>query len=101
MLLPLVILVELGVGLLVLIGWQTRLVALALAGFTILSTLIFHSNFADQGQSIHFMKNLAIAGGFLVLLANGAGSWSVDSRWHAPDRTDSGRGPDRSAPLQT
>ena len=79
-LLPLVILVELGGGILIAIGWQTRLVAIALAGFTILAAILFHANFGDRNQAIHFMKNMAIAGGFLTLFANGAGGWSVDGR---------------------
>lgn len=79
-LLPLVIAVELGGGLLIAIGWQTRIVAFLLAGFTALSALLFHNNFADRNQMIHFMKNVAITGGFLLLVANGAGAWSVDGR---------------------
>lgn len=79
-LLPIVIGVELLGALLIAIGWQTRLVAFLLAGFTVLSALLFHNNFADRNQMIHFMKNLAIAGGFLMLVANGAGTWSVDGR---------------------
>ena len=79
-LLPVVIGVELLGGLLIAIGWQTRLVAFLLAGFTVLSALMFHNNFGDRNQMIHFMKNLAIAGGFLMLVANGAGAWSVDLR---------------------
>lgn len=78
--LPLVIIVEVLGGLLIAIGWQTRLVALLLAGFTIVSALLFHNNFGDRNQMIHFMKNLAIAGGFLMLVANGAGAWSMDGR---------------------
>ena len=74
------ILVELGGGLLIAVGYQTRIVALILAGFTLLTGLIFHHNFVDQNQMIHFMKNLAIAGGFLSLVVNGAGAWSVDGR---------------------
>jgi putative oxidoreductase len=80
LLLPLVIAVELGAGLLVAIGYQTRLAAIALAGFTLLSALLFHFNFGDRMQAIQFMKNVSIAGGFLMLFANGAGSWSVDGR---------------------
>jgi len=80
MLLPLVILLELGGGLAVLIGFQTRLVAVALAGFSIVAGAIFHSNFADQMQMILFMKNLAMAGGFLLLANAGAGAWSVDAK---------------------
>jgi putative oxidoreductase len=78
LLLPLVIAVELGAGLLVAIGYQTRLAALALAGFSILSALLFHFNFGDRMQATQFMKNVSIAGGFLMLFAAGAGSWSVD-----------------------
>ena len=76
----LVILTELGGGILIAIGYQTRLVAFLMAGFTILSALIFHFNFGDQMQTINFMKNVAIAGGFLSLVANGAGAWSLDRR---------------------
>ena len=82
-LLPLVILLELGGGLSVLLGWQTRISAFLLAGFCIVSALIFHANFGDQMQSILFMKNLAMAGGFLFLVADGAGVWSLDARRQA------------------
>jgi len=84
-LLPLVILLELGGGLTVLLGWQTRISALLLAGFCIVSALIFHANFGDQMQSILFMKNLAMAGGFLFLVAGGAGAWSLDA-WRRANR---------------
>ncbi|MCX8503036.1 MAG: DoxX family protein [Alphaproteobacteria bacterium] len=76
----LVILTELGGGILIAIGYQTRIVAFLMAGFTILSALVFHFNFGDQMQMINFMKNIAIAGGFLSLVANGAGAWSLDGR---------------------
>ncbi len=79
-LLPLVIAFEIGAGLAVLVGWQTRIAAFLLAGFCLVSAVIFHSNFGDQMQSILFMKNLAIAGGFLFLVANGPGTLSVDAR---------------------
>jgi putative oxidoreductase len=82
-LLPLVILLELGGGLTVLLGWQTRISAFLLAGFCIVSALIFHANFGDQMQSILFMKNMAMAGGFLFLVAGGAGAWSLDARRQA------------------
>lgn len=74
------ILLELGGGILILIGFQTRIVALLLAGFCVLSGALFHNNFADQMQAINFLKNLAIAGGFLSLVLNGAGGWSLDNR---------------------
>lgn len=77
-LLPLVIATELLGGLLILFGWKTRYAALALFGFTIVATLLFHSNWAQPMQQMIFMKNLGIAGGFLVLFASGAGRWSID-----------------------
>lgn len=79
-LLPLVITLELGGGLALIAGWQARWVAYALAGFSIVSALIFHNNLADQMQMIMFMKNLAIAGGMLLLAEHGAGSFSIDNR---------------------
>jgi putative oxidoreductase len=82
-LLPVVILLELGGGLAVLLGWQTRISAFLLAGFCIVSALIFHANFGDQMQSINIMKNMAMAGGFLFLVAGGAGAWSLDARHQA------------------
>lgn len=71
---------ELGVGLLLLIGYQTKLAALALAAFTIVAGLLFHNNFADQIQTIMFLKNLAITGGLLQIYAFGAGALSIDER---------------------
>lgn len=79
-LLPLVILLEVGGGLALLLGWQTRIAAFLLAGFSIVSAVIFHANFADQMQSILFMKNVAIAGGLLFLVAGAAQGWSIDGR---------------------
>ncbi|MGD9867471.1 MAG: DoxX family protein [Hyphomicrobiales bacterium] len=80
LLLPLVILTELGGGLAVLAGWQTRWAALALAGFTLLAALLFHFDFGDRTQSIQFMKNVGLAGGFLLLAAAGPGALSLDRR---------------------
>ena len=80
--LPLVILLEIGAGLAVLLGWRTRIAAFLLAGFSVLSALIFHANFDDQLQSILFMKNLAMAGGFLFLVAGETHAWSMDARLH-------------------
>ena len=77
---PLVIAAELGGGLLILIGFQTRLIALFMALFTLAAGVLFHYKPADSMQMVHFMKNLAITGGFLMLAAHGAGAWSLDGR---------------------
>ena len=79
LLLPAVIALELGGGLMIAAGWQTRLAAAALAVFCILAAILFHGNLADRSQFLHFEKNLAIAGGLLVLVVAGAGRWSVDA----------------------
>ncbi len=72
--------VELGGGILLLIGWQARAVAAVLALFCIVTAVVFHSDFADRNMMIHFMKNLAIAGGMLQVTAFGAGALSLDGR---------------------
>ena len=83
-LLPLVIALEVGGALALIVGWQTRLAALALAGFSLVAAVIFHANFADQMQMIMFMKNVAIAGGLVLLAAQGAqDTISVDKRLRA------------------
>ena len=74
------ILFEVAAGLAIIAGFQTRLVALALASFTLLLALIFHNQLGDQMQFILFMKNVAIAGGLLFLVRNGAGDLSLDNR---------------------
>ena len=79
-LLPLVIVTELGGGLLIVFGLFTRYAAIALAGFSILAGVLFHAGSPDHMQQIMFMKNLSIAGGFLFLAANGAGRFSLDQR---------------------
>ena len=79
-LLPLVILVEIAGGIAIIVGWKTKYAALALAGFCVLSALLFHANFSDQTQMIMLMKNIAIAGGFLFLVANGPGKFAMDNR---------------------
>ncbi|KHN50378.1 DoxX family protein [Pectobacterium fontis] len=77
-LLPLTILLELGGGLAVLFGLLTRTVALFTAGFTLLTALIFHTNFAEGANQLMFMKNLTIAGGYLLLAVTGPGAFSID-----------------------
>ncbi|MGE0232317.1 MAG: DoxX family protein [Flavobacteriaceae bacterium] len=76
---PTIVLELLG-GIAIIVGWQTRIVALALAAFTLVAALIFHNDLADQMQQIMFMKNLAITGGLLFLVAFGAGRLSIDNR---------------------
>ncbi len=86
-LLPLVILTELGGGIVLALGWQTRLVALALAGFSLLSGIVFHlvpsfgmEAMQAQGEMISFMKNVSIAGGMLMLVSLGGGAFALDNR---------------------
>jgi putative oxidoreductase len=72
------IVVEVGGGVLLVLGFQTRIVALALAIFSIAAALGFHHNLADQGQFVNFFKNVSIAGGLLQVVAFGAGAFSID-----------------------
>lgn len=71
---------ELLGGIAIIVGFQTRPVAYLLAAFCVVAALIFHRNFADQMQMIMFLKNLAIAGGFLLLASSGATALSLDKR---------------------
>ena len=66
--------------LLLVLGYQTRWAAIALAVFTVVATLAFHTNFADQNEMLAFMKNAAILGGLLQVIAFGAGAYSLDNR---------------------
>lgn len=77
--------VELGLGLLLLVGWQTRWAALGIAFFTFVISFIFHNFWALQAdqqmmQSLMFFKNMAVVGGLLTVAAWGAGAWSFDSK---------------------
>ncbi|MCB2426536.1 DoxX family protein [Methylophaga pinxianii] len=78
-LLPLVIATEIVGAIAIIVGFKTRIAAFLLAGFSILSAVFFHLDFADQMQSILFMKNIAIAGGFLMLVSHGARRFSFDA----------------------
>jgi putative oxidoreductase len=80
---PLVATFELAVGVLILVGFKTRFAALATAAFVVAAALLAHTNFVEQNQLNHFLKNLAIAGGCLALFVSGPGSFSVDAktRW--------------------
>ena len=79
-LLPLVIAVELLGGIAILLGFKARMVAILMAGFSVVSALLFHQFWIDDSQMNHFMKNIAMAGGFLMIFAHGAGAYSIDSK---------------------
>lgn len=78
--LPLVIATEVLGSLAIILGWKTRIVAFLLAGFTLLTGILFHNNFADQVQMIMFLKNVSIAGAYLLLTVHGAGPISLDNK---------------------
>ena len=79
-LLPLVIALEVLGGLAIILGWQTKIASLALAGFCIVSAVMFHNDFSNQAEMSSFMKNVTIAGGFLLLVAHGPGAYALDNR---------------------
>lgn len=72
--------VELGGGVALALGIQTRIVAAILAAFSIVTALAFHTALGDQNQLIHLLKNFAMAGGLLQVVAFGAGAFSFDNR---------------------
>ncbi|MGP5133349.1 DoxX family protein [Psychrobacter cibarius] len=82
MLLPLVIAVELLGGIAILLGFKARLVAILMASFSVVSALLFHQFWIDESQMNPFMKNIAMAGGFLMIFAHGAGAYSIDNNNH-------------------
>lgn len=79
-LLPLVIVFELVGAIALVVGFKVRIVALAFATFSVATAALYHNNLADQIQFLMFFKNIAIAGGLLVLAANGAKRFSLDAR---------------------
>jgi putative oxidoreductase len=76
--LPAAIALELGGGLLIVAGLLTKVAAFLLAGFCVSTALLFHANFDEPGELLHFEKDLAVAGGFLILCFHGAGQWALD-----------------------
>ena len=83
--------VEVGCGLLIIVGYQTRVVAAIFALFCLATAVFFHAHFSDPNQTFHFIKNLVMAGGLLWIVANGAGAFSIDDRktarrWRAAGR---------------
>lgn len=79
MLLPVVIVLEVLGGIAIVLGFKARPIAFLLAGFSVLSALLFHNFLADPSQMNAFMKNVAMAGGFLMIFAHGAGAYSLDN----------------------
>ena len=78
--LAIAIFVEIVGGVALILGYRTRLVATALALFSIATAVFFHSALADQNQFIHFFKNIAMAGGLLQVAAFGGGAVAIDNR---------------------
>lgn len=71
---------ELVGSVLLIVGYRTRLVAVLLAAYSIITALIFHHALGDQNQMFHFLKNVAMAGGLIQVVAFGAGAFSFDNR---------------------
>ena len=74
------VIIEVGFGLALLIGFKARFAAFGLAVFTLAAAFLFHNNFSDQIQMIMFLKNITIIGGLLLVVAHGAGGFSIDNR---------------------
>jgi putative oxidoreductase len=90
-LIPVAIALETVCGLLILLGYHARVAALLLAAFCVATAVLFHSKLGNRNELLHFEKDLAIAGGLLVLFARGAGAWALDAsrrshRVHPPNR---------------
>jgi putative oxidoreductase len=78
-LMPFAIAVEVGCGFLILLGYHTRAAALLLAGFCVATAVLFHARLSNRNELLHFEKDLALAGGLLVLFARGGGGWAIDA----------------------
>jgi putative oxidoreductase len=78
LLLPLVIAVEILGGIAIILGYQTKIAAFLLAGFTLLTAIIFHTDFGQQMEMMSFMRNMAITGAFLLLFVHGPGQWALN-----------------------
>ncbi|MGE8398305.1 MAG: DoxX family protein [Burkholderiales bacterium] len=71
---------EIGSAALIVLGFHTRITAILLAGFSLVTAIVFHHQFSDQTQLIMFLKNIAMTGGFLLLACTGPGLLSIDAR---------------------
>ncbi len=80
LLIPAIILEVLG-PILIIVGYQTRIAAALLSLFCVATAIIFHNDFTDQMQFTSFLKNIALAGGFLILFTNGAKGLSLDNKF--------------------
>lgn len=74
------IVLEIILPILIIIGYQTRISAMLLAAFCIATAVIFHLDFADQMQTVAFLKNFALAGGFLFIAVHGPKEWSMERK---------------------
>src|SRR6266446_2550843 len=82
------IVIEVGGGILLILGYQSRIFASVMAVFTVAAALGFHRDFADQNAMAHFLKNISIMGGLLQVVALGAGTFSIDGRRAKAPTTD-------------
>ena len=82
--LPATILLELAGAVAIVTGYKTRVFAFLLAGFSTMTAFLFHGNLADPAQFGQFVRDLAMAGGMLVLCARGPGAWALDVRRAVP-----------------
>ena len=92
-LLPIAIFIELAGAILIVAGYRTRFTCLALAGFCVVTALLFHANFNDHAQMFHFLKNAAIAGGLLSLYVSGPGRLSFDAMGARPEEEEKSAAP--------
>jgi len=79
-LLPVVIALEVLAPIALILGWNARIAAFLLAGFSLVAAVLFHGNAADQIQQIMFLKNISVAGGLLTIVANGPGAFALTPR---------------------
>jgi len=91
------VLFEIGTSLLIVAGYRVRIVAALLAGFCVITAALFHNQFADQTQTVMLLKNVSMAGGFLLLASVGAGRFSLDAKLANPE--DRGEARDRGHPV--
>jgi putative oxidoreductase len=78
---------EISSGVMLAAGFQVRPLSLVLAGWCVLTAAIFHTAFGDQVQQVMFLKNMVMAGGFLILASHGAPGGGIDGRRHGPHRS--------------